>query len=153
MAAISTFVDTASPQETRALGARLGLALEPGDVIALEGDLGSGKTELVKGIAEGLGVTSTVHSPTFVLRHRYAGRIPLEHYDLYRLDGGSWIDTGLDEPGEDAVAVIEWPARASALEGWATVQIDLATLDETTRRFTLRRAPDRVRRIFDAPGD
>jgi len=98
MAAISPFVATASAEETRALGARLGRVLEPGDVIALEGDLGSGKTELVKGIAEGLGVTGNVHSPTFVLHHRYAGRIPLEHYDLYRLAGSSWIDPGLDEP-------------------------------------------------------
>lgn len=153
MADISTFVDTASAEETRALGARLGVVLEPGDVIALDGDLGSGKTELVRGIAEGLGVTGTVHSPTFVLHHRYAGRIPLEHYDLYRLAGSSWIDTGLDEPAEDAVAVIEWPARAAALEEWATIQIDLATLGDSERRLTLRRAPDRVRRVFDAAGD
>ena len=65
-------------EETHELGRRLGWVLEAGDVVALEGDLGTGKTELVKGVAEGLGVTSAVHSPTFVLHHRYQGRLPVE---------------------------------------------------------------------------
>src|SRR6266487_6078855 len=96
--AMNTFVETTSVGETRELGRRLAQVLEPGDVIALEGELGTGKTELVKGIAEALGVTSGVHSPTFVLHHHYRGRVPIEHYDLYRLDGMAWVDTGLDEP-------------------------------------------------------
>ena len=68
---MNTFVETTSVGETRELGRRLAQVLEPGDVIALEGELGTGKTELVKGIAEALGVTSGVHSPTFVLHHHY----------------------------------------------------------------------------------
>ena len=88
---MNTFVETTSVGETRELGRRLAQVLEPGDVIALEGDLGTGKTELVKGIAEALGVTSGVHSPTFVLHHHYQGRVPVEHYDLYRLDGMAWV--------------------------------------------------------------
>lgn len=132
---------------------RLSAALEPGDVIALDGELGSGKTELVKGLAEGLGVTATVHSPTFVLHHHYEGRIPLEHYDLYRLSGMGWLDAGLDEPATDVIAVIEWPARTEPLEDWATIQIELAVTGDSERRLELRRGPDRVRRVFSAAGD
>jgi tRNA threonylcarbamoyladenosine biosynthesis protein TsaE len=141
-------------EETRDLGRRLGQVLEAGDVIALEGDLGAGKTELVKGIAEALGVTSGVHSPTFVLHHRYQGRLPIEHYDLYRLEGMAWVDTGLDEPAPDAVTVIEWPDRAGVLDDWATVRIWLVSTAETRRRLTLVRGPDRILRVFKrAPGD
>lgn len=151
---MSTSAETASAEETRALGRRLGQAVEAGDVIALEGDLGTGKTELVKGIGEALGVAAAVHSPTFVLHHRYAGRIPIEHYDLYRLEGMAWVDTGLDEPAPDAVTVIEWPDRAGVLGDWATIKIRLTSRGESRRRLTLLRGPDRIRMIFEhAPGD
>lgn len=151
---MTTSVDTASAEETRALGRRLGQVAEAGDVIALEGDLGTGKTELVKGIAEGLGVTGGVHSPTFVLHHRYQGRLPIEHYDLYRLEGTAWVDTGLDEPAPDAVTVIEWPDRATVLGDWATIRIRLISRSETERRLTLVRGPDRVLTVFRrAPRD
>jgi tRNA threonylcarbamoyladenosine biosynthesis protein TsaE len=141
-------------EETRDLGRRLGQVLEAGDVIALEGDLGAGKTELVKGIAEALGVTSGVHSPTFVLHHRYQGRLPIEHYDLYRLEGMAWVDTGLDEPAPDAVTVIEWPDRADVLDDWATVRIQFISTAETRRRLTLLQGPDRILTVFKhAPGD
>lgn len=151
---MNTFVDTASVDETRALGRRLGHVVEAGDVIALEGDLGTGKTELVKGIAEALGVTTGVHSPTFVLQHRYQGRLPIEHYDLYRLEGLAWADTGLDEPAPDAVTLVEWPDRANVLDDWATIRIGLTSKSETRRRLTLLRGPDRVRAVFKrAPGD
>jgi tRNA threonylcarbamoyladenosine biosynthesis protein TsaE len=147
-------VDTASADETRALGHRMGQVAQAGDVIALEGELGTGKTELVRGIAEALQVTGAVHSPTFVLHHRYAGRLPIEHYDLYRLDGMAWVDTGLDEPAPDAVTVIEWPERAGVLDDWATIRIRLKALSETRRRLTLLRGPERMRTVFEhAPGD
>jgi tRNA threonylcarbamoyladenosine biosynthesis protein TsaE len=108
----------------------------------------------VKGIAEALGVTSSVHSPTFVLHHRYQGRLPIEHYDLYRLEGMAWVDTGLDEPAPDAVTVIEWPDRAAVLDDWATVCIALISTAETRRRLTLLRGPDRILTVFKrAPGD
>src|SRR5438552_17094097 len=94
--AMNTFVETTSVGETRELGRRLAQVLEPGDVIALEGDLGSGKTELVKGIAEALGVTSGVHSPTLGLHHHYQGRVPIEHYELFCLVGVPWYDIGMD---------------------------------------------------------
>ncbi|MDQ6713262.1 MAG: tRNA (adenosine(37)-N6)-threonylcarbamoyltransferase complex ATPase subunit type 1 TsaE [Candidatus Dormibacteraeota bacterium] len=151
---MNTFVDTASAEATREVGRRLGQVVEAGDVIALEGELGAGKTELVKGIAEALGVTSGVHSPTFVLHHRYQGRLLIEHYDLYRLEGMTWVDTGLDEPAPDAVTVIEWPDRASVLDDWATIRIGLTSTAETRRRLTLLHGPDRIRAVFiNAPGD
>ena len=151
---MSTSVSTTSVEETRALGRRLGATLEAGDVIGLEGDLGTGKTELVKGIAEALGVTGGVHSPTFVLHHQYHGRLPIEHYDLYRLQGLAWVDTGLDEPAPDAVTLIEWPERAGVLERWATILIRLTGGADNQRRLTLLRGPDRVRAVFEhATGD
>jgi len=140
--------------ETFELGRRLGQVLEPGDVIALEGELGSGKTELIKGIAEALGVSSGVHSPTYVLHHRYRGRLPIEHYDLYRLEGMAWVDTGLDEPAPDAVTLIEWPERATVLDDWATTRIRLTTQGPTRRQLTFIRGPERIRAVFDhAPRD
>jgi tRNA threonylcarbamoyladenosine biosynthesis protein TsaE len=149
-----TSVKTASVEETRALGRRLGATLEPGDVVGLEGDLGTGKTELVKGIAEALGVTTGVHSPTFVLHHQYQGRLPVQHYDLYRLEGMAWVDTGLDDPAPDAVTLIEWPERAGVLEHWATILIRLTGGRENRRKLTLVRGPDRVRAVFEhASGD
>src|SRR5438067_11452816 len=151
---MTTSVNTASVDETREVGRGLGLVVGPGDVIALEGELGTGKTELVKGIAEALGVTAGVHSPTFVLHHQYKGRMPVEHYDLYRLEGLAWVDTGLDEPAPDAVTLIEWPERAGGLERWATILIRLSGGRDNRRRLTLLRGPDRVRAVFeDAPGD
>jgi tRNA threonylcarbamoyladenosine biosynthesis protein TsaE len=151
---MTTSVESSSPEETRRLGQRLAAVIEAGDVIALEGDLGTGKTELVKGIAEGLGVTASVHSPTFVLHHRYPGRLPVEHYDLYRLEGMSWVDTGLEEPAPDAVTLIEWPERAAVLESWATTLIRLTARGEQERELTLVRGPDRIRDLFDhAAGD
>lgn len=151
---MSTSVSTASPEETRAFGRRLAGALEGGDIIALEGDLGSGKTELVRGIADGLEVVGSVHSPTFVLHHRYRGRLPIEHYDLYRLEGMAWVDTGLDEPAPDAVTLIEWPERAAVLETWATTLIRLTASSERERVFAFLRGPDRIREVFErAAGD
>ena len=145
----SISVETESVEETHALGRRLGNVLEPGDLVALEGDLGTGKTVLVQGIAEALGVTGTVHSPTFVLHHRYQGRTPLDHYDLYRLQGLQWADAGLDEPTPDSVTVVEWSDRAGLLEDWSTVRIRLEMIAESERRLTFLKGPDRVRVVFD----
>jgi tRNA threonylcarbamoyladenosine biosynthesis protein TsaE len=151
---MNTFVETLSVEQTHELGHRLAQVVQPGDVIALEGDLGTGKTELVKGLAEGLGASSGVHSPTFVLHHRYRGRLPIEHYDLYRLEGMAWVDTGLDDPAPDAVTVIEWPERAAVLETWATTLIRLSGQGHNRRRFTLIRGPEHVRAVFEhAPRD
>src|ERR1700690_446782 len=88
-----------SPAETQSLGESWGRAAERGSVIALSGDLGAGKTELVKGIARGLGATARVHSPTFTLVNEYSGgRWRLFHLDLYRLEQpGQIVAAGLEE--------------------------------------------------------
>src|SRR5258708_37828073 len=110
---MATFISH-SPAETEALGEKLGRAAERGLVLALSGDLGAGKTQLVKGIARGLGVTARVHSPTFTLVNEYGGgRLKLFHLDLYRLETPAQIlSAGIEEfLSPDGVAVIEWAER------------------------------------------
>jgi tRNA threonylcarbamoyladenosine biosynthesis protein TsaE len=121
----------------------------PGDLVALEGELGTGKTVLVQGIAQGLKVSDPVHSPTFVLHHRYAGQTTLDHYDLYRLAGVEWLDTGLDEPSSDGVTVVEWSERAGVLSRWATIRIKLESLGPSTRVISLLEGTPAVKACFD----
>ena len=104
-------VEITSEEDTRRLGLTIADALEPGDIVALVGDLGTGKTALTKYIAEGLGVTEDVISPTFTIVREYrSGRLPLFHFDVYRLsDGQELLDTGAEDYLEgDGVSVIEW---------------------------------------------
>jgi tRNA threonylcarbamoyladenosine biosynthesis protein TsaE len=108
---------TRSAQKTRELGAVLGRLLLPGDFVALLGELGAGKTEFVRGVAEGAGVPADeVASPTFALIHRYRGRIPLVHADLFRLEGQDDLyGTGYFELRDagDAAVLVEWADRIS----------------------------------------
>ena len=100
-----------SEEDTRNLGHEIAEALEPGDVVALIGDLGTGKTALTKYIAEGLGITEEINSPTFTIVKEYrSGRLPLYHFDVYRLGSGEeLLDIGAEEMLEgDGVCVIEW---------------------------------------------
>lgn len=102
-----------APEQTRAIGRALGVAATPGTLLALVGPLGAGKTELAKGVAEGLGVESVVNSPTFVLMNEHAGRLRLYHVDAYRLaDAEEAIASGLlDDRGASGVTVVEWADR------------------------------------------
>ena len=105
---------TTTPDETEALGEAIGRAAQPGDVVALWGELGSGKTTLVRGLARGLGIPDrAVTSPTFVIVHEHeGGRIPLFHVDLYRLAPGDAPSTGWDEVlTYGGLTAIEWPDR------------------------------------------
>jgi len=107
-----------NPEETFALGIQCAASLRRGDVLALAGDLGAGKTQFSKGLAAGLGVECDVTSPTFTLIHEYpGGRLPLFHIDLYRLeDEEEVLGIGLDEYLEgDGVTVIEWADKFSSL--------------------------------------
>lgn len=115
-----------SPEQTHAIGRELGRSAPPGTVVALSGELGAGKTQLAKGVAEGLGVTSVVNSPTFVLMNEHVGRLRLYHIDAYRLaDPEEAIAAGLlDEREIDGLTVIEWADR---LDGWLPLErLDLA---------------------------
>ncbi len=118
-----------SPAETQALAEEWGRRAKPGSVLGLSGDLGAGKTELVKGLARGLGITARVHSPTFNLVISYpGGRLPLHHLDLYRLETSQEIAAaGLEEfLRPEGVTVVEWAERwfgppiAAAAESAAT---------------------------------
>ncbi len=107
---------TTSATETEALGAELAARIEPGDVVVLHGEVGAGKTTLIRGACRALGVTEPVTSPTFTIGQRYAGgRLPVSHLDLYRLEGGlegedpALLDDYLDPRG---VAFVEWPSVA-----------------------------------------
>ncbi len=107
------------PEETEALGARIAAALEPGDVVLVSGELGSGKTTLVRGACRALGVAGPVVSPTFTIGRRYAGaRGSVSHLDLYRLEGLGGEEPGLldDYLDPDSIAFVEWPERAPGLE-------------------------------------
>lgn len=107
-------IRSSSAEETRAFGRRLATLLIAGDVLVLSGDLGAGKTQLTKGIAEGLGINEAVTSPTFTIEMVYEGaRLTLYHFDLYRLDDADQLeDTGLfDALDADGVCVIEWGER------------------------------------------
>lgn len=136
-----------SATRTRGVGRALGRLASPGTLLALTGPLGAGKTELAKGVAEGLGVTSVVNSPTFVLMNEHDGRLRFFHVDAYRLaDPQEARDAGLlDERQAAGVTVIEWADR---LDGWlppARLEIELAVDPHVADRRTLRwRAGDQV---------
>jgi len=128
-----------SPEETRALAARLGQWLAPGDVVALNGELGSGKTEFVHGLAEGLEVPpQVVASPSFTLMHEYPGRVTLVHLDLYRLeDLPPDLLPDLEEylSGPQVVAV-EWARRLAPLLPGDYLGVDLEIVGESERQIT-----------------
>lgn len=134
-------VATTSVADTRTVGRRLAGLLRPGDVILLVGELGSGKTALVSGLAEGLGVSELVTSPTFVIVKRYAdGFIPLVHVDTYRLSTtGEFEDLDLLPTNADAVVAIEWGDSVVALVPDDHLKVAL-TVDDDGRR-TIRFAP------------
>jgi len=127
--------------DTEMLGEAVGHLLEAGDIVCLYGELGSGKTVLTKGMARGLGVTPerAVRSPSFVLMHRYQGRVPVYHADLYRLEGPTDIEQiGLREfLGGDGVAVIEWADKLAASLPVERLEITIAHQTEETRLITV----------------
>ena len=116
-----------SEAETRACGERLGRRLRGGEVVLLCGDLGVGKTHFAKGVARGLGVEAEVLSPTFTMAARYDGRLPLVHYDLYRVrEERELVEMGYlsgDDPAE--VALVEWGDRVPAPAGCWRVELHI----------------------------
>ena len=141
-----------SPDETMQIGQKIGAALKGGEVIALIGPLGSGKTHLIKGIAAGLGAADSrrVTSPTFVLVNEYTGpemRLGVYHVDAYRLESiGEFEMLGFDDLCRpDSVVLIEWADRVqSALQDVDTMQIELSHIDQNKRQIRLKNAPEYI---------
>lgn len=145
---MATFISH-SATETESLGAAWGREAQPGWVIGLSGDLGTGKTQLVKGLARGLGATERVHSPTFAIVNEYTtGRLPLFHLDLYRLETSEQIrSAGLDDFLQPAgITVVEWAERwAGEVQSLKSKvqspparyrEVRIESLNETDRRIT-----------------
>lgn len=130
---------TSSPDETKAFAADLAKKLKPGSVLALHGDLGSGKTCFVQGLAEALGVKEIVNSPTFAIVNEYQGRCRLYHVDLYRVNSASEAEAlGLEDLLEgDGIMAIEWPEIFSSLLPKNTIHIHFAFVDATRRRILI----------------
>lgn len=132
---------THGDRETQGLGQALGERLCPGDLVLLFGDMGAGKSELCRGIARGLGISGPIPSPTFTIMQMYSdGRVPLYHFDWYRLSGSDELyEMGMDEfLTGDGVALVEWPTRAldAVPETYLKIAIDKGDGDEE-RLFTL----------------
>lgn len=128
----------ASEGETEQFGRALAALLRPGDVIALFGDLGAGKTTLTRGILAGLGISGEVASPTFPIVQTYEdARVPLWHVDLYRIEDRAEIEElALDEAREETVLVIEWPERLGSLLWEDALRLHLVIADEGARSLT-----------------
>jgi tRNA threonylcarbamoyladenosine biosynthesis protein TsaE len=146
---------TSSADDTRALGEMLGRVLNAhnarGQVVALSGPLGAGKTCFVQGLARGLGAGGYVRSPTFILVHEYRGPLPLYHVDLYRIGSGDVDTLGLEEIIEgDGITAIEWAPVAAALFPTDHLSIDMAFgPDENARVIRITATGERSRRILD----
>ena len=136
---MATFISH-SPSETESLGEKFGRAAQSGFVFALSGDLGAGKTQFVKGLARGLGISARVHSPTFTLVNEYGGgRLKLFHLDLYRLETREQIlSAGVEEfLSPDGVSVIEWAERIYDLRFtiYDLKKVKIEILSETERKI------------------
>ena len=134
----STYI-TQSQEETFAIGVELGKKAKPGDIFALIGDLGTGKTILAKGIAKGLGIDEEITSPTFTLLEVYESDIPLYHFDLYRISDDTELENLFFEEYwfGDGVSVIEWADRAMKRLSKDMYIITLEYLDKNRRKITV----------------
>jgi len=146
--------ESLSPEKTLKLGRLLGNLAQPGDIFLLVGDLGSGKTYLTQGIADGLNITANVISPTFVLVREYHGRLPLYHIDLYRLDNIVEIsDLGLDEYfSGNGLTVIEWADKGRPVLPGENLRIEISYIKETERKFKLRGSGKRYSELISNIG-
>jgi tRNA threonylcarbamoyladenosine biosynthesis protein TsaE len=136
-------IGTSSPEETEAVAAGLARLLETGDVVTVSGELGAGKTTFVRGACRELGVTQPVTSPTFTVGHRYGGRVPVSHLDLFRFTDVSAAEWGDLEPYfDDAVCFVEWPEAAGDDLPPVCAAVTLEHVDPSHRRI-----------LVDAPGE
>lgn len=137
-----TFV-THSAEETIQLGKKIGSMLQPGAIIAMEGNLAVGKTTITKGIAESLGIEEAITSPTFTLISEYDGKMPLYHMDVYRLDScEDFINLGVEDlMYGDGVSIIEWSERVREELPKSTITLRLEIREDGGRDITLENWP------------
>jgi len=130
---------TNSPEETEEVGAALGKILKPGTILAYEGDLGAGKTAFTRGLARGLGATDMVTSPTYTIVNEYlSGRMPLFHFDMYRLASSDdlWDIGWEDYLDRGGVCAVEWSENAAdAMEG--AIRVCIEKIGDESRRITI----------------
>lgn len=141
---------TSGAEETQKVGMELGAHLLPGTVVGLIGALGSGKTCLAQGICRGLGVEEYVTSPSFVLIHEYEGRLPVYHFDLYRLrEAEELFDLGYEEYFYgDGVCLVEWAERAASLWPEDAVEVHLNDLGAEMREIVLSDRTGKLNKAF-----
>jgi tRNA threonylcarbamoyladenosine biosynthesis protein TsaE len=134
-----------TPAETQAIGERLGASLRPGAVVACTGELGAGKTCFLQGLARGLGVTSAVTSPTFVLVNQYRGRVPVYHVDAYRTGSlTELVDIGIEEMLHgDGVTVVEWADKLRPLLPAGAFVVTIEGLGDEPRAIRIEAPPGR----------
>ena len=134
---------TKSAEESEAIGQKIGRALQQGDILAMRGPLAAGKTTLTKGIARSLGIRDEITSPTFCLISEYAGKMPLYHMDVYRLDGAEdFLNLGTDDMlyGE-GVCIIEWSEKIMSELPDTAIEIDIDVNDDGTRTVRISNWP------------
>jgi tRNA threonylcarbamoyladenosine biosynthesis protein TsaE len=147
-------IESSGPDETRALGERVGRAAQAGDVMLLSGELGAGKTLFVQGVARGLGYEGPVSSKSFVILGQYAGRVTLYHADLYRLEYPEQVqELALDEITADGVLAVEWPERAEWVLPEERLLIRFEVTGEETRRLHLEPRGERAETLAKALHD
>ncbi len=148
-------VETRDPAATRALAGRLAKAAAPGDLVALIGELGAGKTQFAKGFGAGLGVTATINSPSFVLMAEYRGRLPLFHLDLYRLGETEEALGGglLDDRQAEGVTVVEWAERLGPALPDDRLEVLIEGSGDEPRRIAVRASGPRSGRYLEALGE
>lgn len=142
-----------SPSQTLRIGKQLGRLLQRGDVVALAGELGTGKTQLIKGLAQGLGVKKSayVSSPSFTLINEYPGKITLYHMDLYRMEEGEAKELGLEEYFQgDGVTAVEWADRIPSLLPGQLLWIHLYYTGKQTRSIELTPIGERYEALLQA---
>jgi tRNA threonylcarbamoyladenosine biosynthesis protein TsaE len=139
-------IESRSAVQTEAAGAQIAATLRPGDLVVVSGEVGAGKTTLIRGACRALGVEGPVTSPTFTIGQRYAGRLPVSHLDLYRLSDLEREDPALldDYVNAESVAFVEWPAVAERrLAGRVAREVRIDHLGGDRRKIELASASDR----------
>jgi tRNA threonylcarbamoyladenosine biosynthesis protein TsaE len=129
-------VESSSAEETEAVGAQIAAELEPGDLVTVSGELGTGKTTLVRGACRALGIDDPITSPTFTIGHRYHGQVDVSHLDLYRFAGVSAAEWGDLEPYFDgAICFVEWPKAGMGVLPAPRYAVSLEHAGEERRRI------------------